>query len=241
MAIRYRIRNRLKRIPDILPRVPATSDCGYGIVGYEHSTPVSLPLVSAPPISDSDLMRRVQAGDPRAFRALYDRHVARALGAATAITRNGRNAEDAVQDAFLDLWRSRAVYEPGRGSVAGWLLTIVRNRALDVVRRVAARERPWDQLDDHELPDRGLEPVEAAAARREDVLTVRAALRALPHEQATALGLAYFAGLSQTEIATRLDVPLGTIKSRMRLGMGRLARELEAPVAAEPAALPVAA
>jgi RNA polymerase sigma-70 factor (ECF subfamily) len=177
--------------------------------------------------SDAELMERVQADDANAFRLLYDRHVQSAFGVAYAVTRSSRQAEDAVQEAFLSLWRARTAYHPTRGSVAGWLLTIVRNRALDVARRRAKHDGPWAELAELDMPDPHAEELGDQAARHEQRRAVRAALTALPTDQATVLGLAYYSGLTQAEIATRLDVPLGTVKSRTRLGMNRLAAELE--------------
>jgi RNA polymerase sigma-70 factor (ECF subfamily) len=186
-----------------------------------------MPLTTtATRLTDAELMRRVQADDPEAFRHLYQRHVQSALAVAYGASLGSRQAEEAVQDAFLSLWRARAAYRPARGSVAGWLLTIVRNRALDLARRRATHDRPWAQLSDFDLPDPQLEELDDQAARREQGRAVRAAFTSLPTDQATVLGLAYFDGLTQAEIAMALDVPLGTVKSRIRLGLQRLAGEL---------------
>jgi RNA polymerase sigma-70 factor (ECF subfamily) len=176
--------------------------------------------------SDAALMRRVQHDDTDAFRVLYERNARSAYGAALAITRSPRLAEDTVQEAFLTLWRRRASYAPERGSVGGWLLTIVRSRALDALRRTVRRDRPWEPLDDHDVADAALEDAGEQAVRREERRVVRAALTQLPVEQVTVLGLAYYAGLSQSEIAQHLDVPLGTVKGRIRLGLRRLSAEL---------------
>lgn len=178
-------------------------------------------------LPDTELMRRVQADDATAFGLLYDRTKHRAHALAMAMTRNQRQAEDVVQEAYLDLWRSRAAYRPARAAVATWLLAIVRNRALDALRRSVGRERPWVDIAGYEAEDHGLEALDDQAIRREAGRTVRACLARLPAEQTVALGLAYFGGLTQSEIARRLDVPLGTVKSRIRLGHERLAGELE--------------
>jgi RNA polymerase sigma-70 factor (ECF subfamily) len=181
----------------------------------------------APPRTDAELMCRIQSGDTRAFRALYDRHAGSAFGLALAITRNRRHAEDAVQEAFLTLWRARADYEPSRGSAGGWLLTITRTRALDALRRARRAERPCEPLDGHDVADPRAETLEHVS-RTEQRRQVRTALAQLPREQATALGLAYYAGLTQQEIAQRLGLPLGTVKGRIRLGLRRLSTELTA-------------
>jgi RNA polymerase sigma-70 factor (ECF subfamily) len=181
--------------------------------------------------TDADLMARVQADDDEAFRLLYERHASAAFGVALAVTRTRRLAEEAVQDAFLTVWRSRAAYEAARGSVAAWLLTITRSRALDALRRVSRHDRPWEPLDDHDVADPRVESLDDQAARGEDHRAIRAAITALPSEQATALALAYYGDLSHAEIAAHLDLPLGTVKGRIRLGLRRLSAEL-APVAA---------
>jgi RNA polymerase sigma-70 factor (ECF subfamily) len=176
--------------------------------------------------SDDALMRRVKHDDTDAFRVIYERNATSAYGAALAITRSSRLAEEAVQEAFLTLWRARATYSPERGSVTGWLLTIVRSRALDAMRRTVRRDRPWEPLEEHDVADAALEGADDQAVRREERRVVRAALIQLPVEQVTVLGLAYYAGLSQSEIAAHLDVPLGTVKGRIRLGLRRLSAEL---------------
>lgn len=176
--------------------------------------------------TDADLMLRVQSGDDRAFRALYDRHSTTAYGLAVGITRTPRLAEEAVQDALLTVWRRRSSYSAERGSVASWVLMITRSRALDALRRVSRHDHPWEPLDDHEIADPLTESLDAQAARGEIHRAVRAAVRALPAEQATALALAYFGELSHAEIAARLGLPLGTVKGRIRLGLRRLSVEL---------------
>jgi RNA polymerase sigma-70 factor (ECF subfamily) len=184
-----------------------------------------------PLLSDAELMRRVQSGDAEAFRALYGRHAAPGYRAALGMTHSRRVAEDVVQEAFLTVWRSRAAYDPERGSVGGWLLTIVRSRALDAMRQTLRRDRPWEQLSEHDIADPRAEGLDERAARKEIGHAVRAAVGRLPAEQATVLGLAYYAGLTQIEIAQHLGVPLGTVKGRIRLALRRLSTELT-PVAA---------
>ena len=179
--------------------------------------------------TDADLMLRVQDGDEAAFRLLYERRVSAAFGVALAVTRSRRLAEDAVQDAFLTVWRLRASYEAARGSVAGWLLTITRSRALDALRRTS-RHRAWEPLDDHDVADPDVDAVELNAERGEAHLAIRAAFTALSSEQATALALAYYGDLTHAEIAQYLGLPLGTVKGRIRLGLRRLSVEL-APAA----------
>ena len=168
------------------------------------------------------------AGEERALGELYDRHGGMAYALALAIVREGADAEEVVADAFGQVWRSVAQYDPGRGSVAGWLATITRTRALDLVRARGRRTRAVEraaQADADGLaaplataadqPDRGIERQEA---RR----LVARSLGELPEPQRRVIELAYFGGLSQTEIAAELQEPLGTVKTRMRAAMEKL-------------------
>ena len=179
-------------------------------------------------------MRRVQAADPEAFRLLYDRLAPAAFALAQAMTRDRRQAEDVVQEAFVTAWRKCHVFDPRRGSAQSWVLAIVRHRAIDSLRRRATRDRPWEQLEDHDRADsRAMDP-SVEAGRADTARAVRRALGVLPAEQAAVLTLAYFGDLSQSEIAERAALPLGTVKGRTRAGLRRLAGELAA-MAPEPA------
>ena len=177
---------------------------------------------------DRALVERMAAGEERALGELYDRHGGMAYALALAIVREGADAEEVVADVFGQVWRNAARYDPGRGSVAGWLATITRTRALDLLRargrRVRAIERAARADADGlasplgtpaERPDRGIERQEA---RR----LVTRSLGELPEPQRRVIELAYFGGLSQTEIAAELQEPLGTVKTRMRAGMEKL-------------------
>ena len=163
--------------------------------------------------------------DTDRFAAIYDEHSPAALGLARRMLADRGSAEDVVQDAFLSLWRSDG-YDAGRGALRTYLLTIVRNRAVDFLRRQHARpgERDAVELAAHgEAPDRtDLVAEERAAAR-----VIRAALADLPAAQRQAIELAYFGGLTQSEVAARLGEPLGTVKSRMRIGLERLRVAIE--------------
>lgn len=159
------------------------------------------------------------------FAAIYDEHAAAALGLARRMLADRSSAEDVVQDAFLSLWRSDG-YDPTRGGIRTYLLTIVRNRAIDHMRRQHARpaERDAVELASHgEAPDRTDLLVEERVAGR----VIRDALADLPAAQRQAIELAYFGGLSQSEVAARLGEPLGTVKSRMRIGLERLRIAIE--------------
>ena len=179
--------------------------------------------------TDAVLMQRVQAGDPRAFGELYDRHAAAVFGVAYRMLRERSAAEDAAQETFLAVWRRRESFSPERGVLRAWLLTIARNCAVDVVRRRRDHlDQPLGETADLLMsPER----TEAEVLRRDDVATMGVALDTLPDSQREVLDLAYFAGLTHTEIATQLQVPLGTVKGRMRLGLDKLAGHVVPPAA----------
>jgi RNA polymerase sigma-70 factor (ECF subfamily) len=168
-------------------------------------------------------MRQVQADDPLAFGLLYDRFSARAYRLASGMAQNRGHAEDMVQEAFVSLWRNRARYDPGRGSVTGWVMTAVRHRAIDVLRaqrRHDAHRARADQTADE--PATAGDAVEDRVVEREGAARLRSALGALPAAQREVITLAYFGELSATEIADRLSLPVGTVKGRMRLGLTKL-------------------
>lgn len=177
--------------------------------------------------TDGQLMSAVQAGSAAAFAELYDRYAHRAYGLAYSVCRNDHHAEDAVQEAFLSIWRSRATFDPGLGAVAAWLMTVVRHRALDAVRHNAghARRRASEDLLDT-APAPG--DVSDHAIARSAAGDLHSRIARLPDVQREVITLAYFRELTQLEIATRLGLPLGTVKSRTRLGLGRLRADLAA-------------
>jgi RNA polymerase sigma-70 factor, ECF subfamily len=186
------------------------------------------------PAVDVRLLSAVAAGELGALEALYDRYRTMAYSIAYRITADATAAEDVVQDAFLGVWRNAARYAEGRGSVKTWLLSIVHHRAVDAVRR----RRPTVELPERDdVPPAGLTlpDVWAEVAGRIDADAVRRALLTLPVSQREALELAYYGGLTQLEIADRTRAPLGTVKSRMRLGLLSLRRVLADETIVEPA------
>jgi RNA polymerase sigma-70 factor (ECF subfamily) len=173
--------------------------------------------------NDEELIARARAGEDRAFDELYRRVRPAALALAAQVC--GRAlAEDAVQSAFLSAWTALGRFQPARGSARSWLLSIVRNRAIDVLRE-QRRRGPSAELEfEPEDPER----TEALVARNEMSREVRRALGKLPPDQREVLELAYYSELSQAEIASTLRVPLGTVKGRARLGLRKLPGELAA-------------
>lgn len=174
-------------------------------------------------LADEELMVLVDAKDPDAFAVFYDRHGGAGYSLAHRIVGDRAAAEDVTQEAFLSIWRSSARYEPARGSVRSWTLGIVRNRAIDALRR-ASGPAPKLDLDDEILLEgrAAAELTDSEVIRRDVAERVRGALGQLPQEQSQVIALAYFGGFSHSEIASMLGAPLGTIKGRMRLGLEKL-------------------
>ena len=178
-------------------------------------------------LADEELMPRIGEKDPDAFEVFYDRHGGVAYSLAYRIVGERGAAEDVVQEAFISIWRSGARYDRARGSVRSWMLGIVRNRAIDFLRSKAGRAPKLDFDDDAVLEHRpSAELTDAEALRRETTHELRGALGELPGEQSKVIELAYFGGFSHSEIATMLEVPLGTVKGRMRLGLEKIRGEL---------------
>lgn len=179
------------------------------------------PTLSPSRLSDEDLLAGIAGGDRVLLGALYDRYSALVFAQLVRIVGSRARAEDLLQEVFLQIWRRAADFRADRGSVSAWLFTIARNRALDLVRSAehrlteATAEVPAAAADDDEHPDE-----QAALAERR--AAVRSALGSLSPVQRQAVELAWFEGLSHSEIAARLDEPLGTIKSRLGQAMQRL-------------------
>jgi RNA polymerase sigma-70 factor (ECF subfamily) len=174
-------------------------------------------------LSDEALVALVARGDEYALAELYDRVGRIAYGLALRVLRDERHAEDAVQEAFLAVWRTAAAFRPERAKASTWILTLVHRRAVDLVRR-EERRRAEPLAEDTVARSVDAATDEAAWLRFERE-RVQEALRSLPDAQREALELAYYGGFSQAQLAERLGVPLGTIKSRMFAGLSRL-REL---------------
>jgi len=167
-------------------------------------------------------MALVQRGDARAFEAVYDRHGGAAFSLAYRISGNRAAAEDIVQEAFLSVWRSAVRYQPERGNLRSWLLSVVHNRAIDWLRRAVSQDR--GRVDAEGIEERKAAPelTDSEAFRREEAQTVRAAMERLPADQLRVVELGYFGGFTHSQIAEMLSMPLGTVKGRMRLALDKM-------------------
>jgi RNA polymerase sigma-70 factor, ECF subfamily len=173
-------------------------------------------------LADEELMQRVREGDARAFEVIFDRHGGASFSLAYRMCGGRALAEDVVQEAFLSLWRSSSRYDHLRGSVRAWVLSSVHNRAIDALRRgVVRRERG---IEEEQVARRlaASDCTEAEVVRREEAGLVRTVLGELPSEQRQVIELAYFGGFTHSEIAEMLELPVGTVKGRMRLGLTKL-------------------
>jgi len=172
--------------------------------------------------SDQAALARMARGEGDAVAELYDRHARPIYSLALRILGDATEAEDIVQEVFSQAWKQAARYSASRGAVAAWLMTLARSRAIDRLR--AKRARPGDASDERvagQLVDAG-PPADSLVLSSEQVARVRAALDELPLLQRAAIELAYYEGLTHAEIADRLEQPLGTVKTRIRLAMLKL-------------------
>ncbi len=167
-------------------------------------------------------MDLVRAGDAEAFEVVYDRHCSAAFSLAYRMCGRRATAEDVLQEAFLALWRSGARYDRARGSVRNWILRIVHNRSVDALRRNVVRERDLHHEDGILERQPGVERTDEQALAHEQTREVQGVLRELPREQSHVIELAYFGGFTHTEIASMLEMPIGTVKGRIRLGLAKL-------------------
>ena len=192
-----------------------------------HVTPTGRAAESTA-LHDNRLMAAASGGSVDAFAELYDRYCTQAYRVAMSVCREDGCAQNAVQEAFVSIWRTGASYRSERGTVAAWLLTVVRNRAIDLARRsgaVAVRRASESHLNDLTAPD----DVCDQALRRETANHLHGLLDVLPDVQREVITLAFYGQLTHTEIAEHLGLPTGTVKSRMRLGLHKLRANIETP------------
>ena len=177
--------------------------------------------MKAESLSAVHLIRQVAKQDRNAFSQLYDRCSSLVFSLALRMLKGRSDAEDLLQEVFVQIWRQAANYSEERGSPEAWIINITRSRAIDKLRSIRRMERSFVLTEDPARAESS-ENVESLAAESETRMTMNSALANLPEAQRKVLELAYFDGLTQTEIATRLAEPLGTIKTRMRSGIQRL-------------------
>jgi RNA polymerase sigma-70 factor (ECF subfamily) len=177
-------------------------------------------------LADEDLMQLVRRGEATAFEVVYERHSSAAFSLAYRMCGSRSAAEDVVQEAFLSLWRSGARYDRARGSVRTWVLGIVHNRAIDSLRRSVVHDRRRASDEGIEERFEAKDRTDVEVARLDEAQEIRDALQTLPVEQCRVIELAYFGGFTQTEIASMLDTPIGTVKGRMRLGLEKMRAQL---------------
>jgi RNA polymerase sigma-70 factor, ECF subfamily len=178
---------------------------------------------AAEKLDDEELLTLVGRRDQVAFETFYDRFERRAFSLAYRILGERSAAEDTVQEAFFSIWKSGERYDKTRGSAGAWALGIVRNRAIDMLRSKASKVPNLDSDDDGILESRAAdERTDEQALRRETQREVREVISDLPEKQSKVINLAFFGGFSQSEISSMLDLPLGTVKGRMRLGLEKI-------------------
>jgi RNA polymerase sigma-70 factor, ECF subfamily len=181
-----------------------------------------------PDVDLAGLVMRAAHGDQGSFRELYDRSSGMVHAVAMRILASREDAEEVVLDVYMRAWRNAASYDRARGSPLAWLLMMARSTSIDRLRQKAARPQAGEDLSRFDLPALQSDP-EQSLGLLEQSRVVRLALAALPLEQQEALRLAYYSGLTHTELADQLGEPLGTVKTRIRLGLQRMRRALEQP------------
>jgi RNA polymerase sigma-70 factor (ECF subfamily) len=178
-------------------------------------------------LADEDLVVQIARSDERSFEVLYDRHGKVAWSLAFRLLGEREAAEDLVQEAFLAVWNGAAGYSQAKGSVRTWILSIVHHRAVDRLRQTSASRRRQDALEQVAMIEPAAPDAAEVALARVEATEIRTALGDVPGDQLEVLRLAYYGGYTHHEIAGMLSLPLGTVKSRMRLGLERVRRNID--------------
>jgi RNA polymerase sigma-70 factor (ECF subfamily) len=186
---------------------------------------------------DSALIERMMAGDEAALSAIYDRYSAMLFGMLMRVLQDRQAAEEVLQDLFMQLWHNAGQFDPKRGSLPAWLLVIGRNRAISRLRGSRYREVLEEKEGDYANTFASSQNIEDETARGELARSLTSALSTLPADQRHALELAYFEGMTQSEIAAKTGAPLGTVKTRVRTAMQSLRQILDAGIARQPGRL----
>lgn len=178
--------------------------------------------------SDSDLYEGLQAGDKSCLETLYQKYEKLLYSYAYKMTSNHERSEEVVQDVFLKLWQKKGAYDAGRGKLSTWLISVARNSAIDLSRRKKLDTFEYDERDNLDAADDVFNSsVEKAAEKHENQALISKAVDTLNDEQKRIVTLFYFKAYSQSQIANTLDLPLGTVKSRLRLALGHLRKNIE--------------
>lgn len=201
-----------------------------GLVAQGHAAPALFFLMAKvvrepTPRPEQGVLERLAKGDGAALRTLFDAHGGQALAVALRVLRNAAEAEEVVQETFVEVWKRAAQYDGSRGGAQAWILTIARTRAIDRLRTRDSAHRTALSAASEPGTARAAVPLELAE-QRQDRERVASALETLPTEQRTAVELAYFEGLTHKEISEKTQTPLGTVKTRMRLALEKLAAKL---------------
>ena len=211
-------------------QTPGGGERASNAVAYRNARCYRARPMGDDPTSDEQLVRAMAQGDAEALGQLYDRFAPSMIALARHLLASSGDAEDLVHDVFLEAWRHAAEFDRSRGTVRGWLTIRTRSRALDLLRsaavsrRVATKDDIWQNLPNADAADHTLSP---------DANRVRRVLAELPIEQRTVLLLGYFRGLSSSEIAEHVNVPVGTVKSRVASALSKLRSALGEPQGAE--------
>ncbi len=190
--------------------------------------PASLPVALADE-SDAALVGQMAAGDAQALAVLYDRHASLLLGLARRILQDPADAEEVLQETFLQAWNQAGRYDQARSSVSTWLVLIARSRAIDRLRTRQVVDRTLAALEQEPLPDTS-SPGIASVLSQEREVRIRHELSKLPPEQTEVLHLAFYRGLSQSQIAAQTGIPLGTVKTRTLLALRKLRQALQSEI-----------
>jgi RNA polymerase sigma-70 factor (ECF subfamily) len=180
---------------------------------------------------DAELVERLRQRDPQALAELYDRYGRLAYSIILRVVRNAATAEDLVQETFLRVWNRAQAFDSGKGALGPWLLAVARYRAIDYLRSAGGRDRNALELEEVDHPSLFTE-MESGLLAADSVRAVRAAMSRLSQHQRQVIELAYFEGLTQTEMAVRMDQPLGTVKTWVRSALRTLRDELAGAVTA---------
>lgn len=192
--------------------------------------PACIERVNEPtaPELDAELLRRIGAGDRDAFAEFYDRHATLMFSVACKILNNSNEAEDVLQETFVQIWEKAERFNPNLGKASSWAATLVRNKCIDRIRAAQRRSRLAEEAGaEQAIAAEVRDTANEAMLGHDKARLIQTAITGLPAEQRRAIELAYFSGLTQDEIAQKLSAPLGTIKARIRRGLLKLRDELE--------------